>query len=70
VLLDVLTWGAILNSRSPAILAAGGGLSRTADLVTWDLRAVVHSAPLSTAVTGKVYTRKYISFRFTKEREW
>jgi len=69
VLLDVLTYGAMLNIRSAAILAAGGDLSRTAALVTWLLRAVVHSASLSTAVTGNVYTKKVISFRFLKGKE-
>jgi len=33
MLLDVLTWGAIWNSRSAAILAAGVGISRTAALI-------------------------------------
>ena len=46
-----------------------GRLSRTAALVTWRLRAVVHSAPLSAAITGKVYTKEDISFRFAKEKE-
>jgi len=61
--------GAILNLRSAAIIAAGGDLSWTAALITWRLRAVVHSAPLWAAVTGKVYTKKDISFRFPKEKE-
>jgi len=51
---------------SAAILAAGGGLSRTATFITWRLSEVVYSAPLSAAVTGNVYTKKDNSLRFLK----
>jgi len=47
----------------------GRGLSQTPLPYTQRLRAVVHSAPLSAPVTGKVYTKKNISFRFPKEKE-
>ena len=60
MLLRVLTWDAILNSSSVRALATGGRLSRTAPLMT-----LVHSAPLSAAVTGKVCTNKDIP-----ERKW
>jgi len=63
VLLPVLTWGAILNSRSAAPLATGGRLSRTAPFVNMNLMALVHSAPLSAAVTGKICTNKDIPER-------
>jgi len=45
--------GAILNSWSALPLATGGKLSQTAPFVNM---ALVHSAPLSAAVIGKVYT--------------
>jgi len=46
--------GAILNSWSARALATGDILSRTALFVNM---ALVHSAPLSAAVTGKVCTK-------------
>jgi len=65
----VSTPNAILNSRSAAILAAGGGLTQTAALVTWHLRVVVHSAPLSTAITGRCTQRKTFLFVSRKKKE-
>ena len=38
-------------------------------LFTWRLMAMVHSAPLSAAVTGKVHTKEEFFFRKTKEKE-
>ena len=59
--------GAILNSRSAAPLATGGRLSPTAPFFDMAPNALVHTTPLSAAVTGKVYTNKDIYFVSRKE---
>ena len=69
MLLDVLTWGAILNSRSAAILAAGGGMSWTATFVYMVSNGSGSFCAAFGCSNRKGAHKKVISFHFQKEKE-